>query len=219
MKRTILAVLLTLSAFGAQAQSVVVQYGNLVYLQASGATEVLTESGADGNPAISPDRSLIAFTRLHPGEQEDSKDAGSGPLRDVYVMRLSDHAVKKIVAAAHSEKPEGELSGINSLAFSPDGSKLYFNTSAWVTSEAIHAVSVQGGHERFVTNGNGVAVVRRGKYAGCLVTSQHRYMAGHGSWNPYVLLTPEGKQIKALGEFGDDARAESAALRNVEAQQ
>ena len=134
-------------------------------------------------------------------------------------MRLSDRAVKKIVSAAHSEKPEGKLSGINSLAFSRDGSKLYFNTSAWATSEAIHVVSVQGGHERFVTNGNGVAVVRRGKYAGCLVKNQHRYMAGHGSWNPYVLLTPEGKQIRALGEFGDDARAESAALRNVEAQQ
>lgn len=217
--KTIIAAGLALAAMGAHAQSVVVQYGNLVYSRASGATEVLTESGADGNPVISPDGSLIAFTRLHSGEQEDSGDAGSGPLRDVYVMRLSDRAVKKIVSAAHSEKPEGELSGINSLAFSPDGSKLYFNTSAWATSEAIHAVSVRGGHESYVTNGNGVAVVKRGKYAGNLVTRQHRYMDGRGSWNPYVLITPEGKQIRALGEFGDDARAESAALRNAEAQQ
>jgi hypothetical protein len=205
-------------AAGAHAQSVVVQYGNLVYQHASGATEVLTETGADGNPAISPDGSVIAFTRLRPSEQADSDDAGSGPLRDVYVMRLSNHEVTKIVSAAHSEKPEGELSGINSLAFSPDGSALYFNTAAWVTSEAIHAVPVEGGRERFVTNGNGIAVVRRGRYAGCLVTSQHRYMDGHGSWNPYVLVSPAGKQIKVLGEFGDDAHAESAALRSVEEQ-
>ncbi|MFX1716736.1 TolB family protein [Paraburkholderia sp. A1RO-5L] len=220
MKRIAIATLVALSlGAGAHAQSVVVQYGNLVYQNASGATEVLTETGADGNPVISPDGSMIAFTRLRSGEQEDSDIAGSGPLRDVYVMRLSDRAVTKIVSAAHSQKPEGELSGINSLVFSPDGSTLYFNTAAWVTSAAIHAVSVQGGRERFVTDGNGVAVVKRGKYTGFLLTSQHRYMDGHGSWNPYVLVSPSGKQIKVLGEFGDpDARAMSAALRNVEAQ-
>ncbi|BBU30664.1 hypothetical protein BTHE68_43980 [Burkholderia sp. THE68] len=111
---------------------------------------------------------------------------------------------RKIVTAAHSAQPENELSGINSLTFSPDGSTLYFNTAAWATSKAIHAVSVQGGRERFVTNGNGFAVVQHGKHAGYLVTSQHRYMEGHGSWNPYVLVSPEGKEIKVLGEFGDD---------------
>ena len=42
-------------------------------------------------------------------------------------------------------------------------------------------------------------------------------MEGHGSWNPYVLVSPEGKVIKVLGEFGDDeTRAEMAALQSVE---
>jgi len=217
LKALVVGALLAIAAAGTHAQSVVVQYGNLVYQNASGATETLTETGADGNPVISPDGSLIVFTRIRPGEQENSADAGSGPLRDVYVMRLSDHAVTKIVSAAHAPKPEDDLSGINSLAFSPDGSMVYFNTAAWVTSKAIHAVPVQGGHERYVTNGNGFAVVKHGKYAGYLVTRQHRYMEGHGSWNPYVLVRPEGKEIKVLGEFGDDEpRAEMAALQSVE---
>ncbi|SAK64103.1 protein TolA [Caballeronia hypogeia] len=211
------ALIAFLLSAASHAQSVVVQYGNLVYRHASGATEVLTETGADGSPAISPDGNLIAFTRLRPGERENSEITGSGPLRDVYVIRISDHALRKIVTATHSAQPENEISGINSLKFSPDGSTLYFNTAAWATSEAIHAVPVQGGRERFVTSGNGFAVVQRGKYAGYLVTSQHRYMEGHGSWNPYVLVSPEGKEIKVLGEFGDDkTRAEIAALRSAE---
>ncbi|BCQ26525.1 TonB family protein [Caballeronia sp. NK8] len=211
------ALIAFLFAAAADAQSVVVQYGNLVYRNASGATEVLTETGADGSPTISPDGNLVAFTRLQPGERENKKIAGSGPQRDVYVIRISDHVSRKIVTAAHSAQPENELSGINSLTFSPDGSTLYFNTAAWATSKAIHAVSVQGGRERFVTNGNGFAVVQHGEYAGYLVTSQHRYMEAHGSWNPYVLVSPEGKEIKVLGEFGDDkSRAEIAAPQSVE---
>jgi TonB family protein len=217
MKQAILAVSLVLAVVAAQAQSVVVQHGNLVFRDTSGATELLTETGADGNPVISPDGSLVAFTRLHPGEEPDSNVAGNGSLSDIYVIRISDHVLRKLTTSAHSAQPENELSGINSLKFSPDAATLYFQTAAWMTSGAIHAVRVQGGREWFVTNGNGFAVVQHGKYAGYLVANQHRYMEGHGSWDPYVLVSPEGKEIRVLGEFGDDrGRAEMAALQSVE---
>jgi hypothetical protein len=63
--------------------------------------------------------------RLRPGENADSNDPNSGSLSDVYVIRISDHALAKLVTATHSEQPENELSGINSLKFSPDSSTLY----------------------------------------------------------------------------------------------
>lgn len=91
---TLIAIAAALIAFllaaAAHGQSLVVQYGNLVYRNASGATEVLTETGADGSPTISPDGNLVGFTRLQQGERENKEIAGSGPLRDVYVIRISD---------------------------------------------------------------------------------------------------------------------------------
>jgi dipeptidyl aminopeptidase/acylaminoacyl peptidase len=219
VEKIAVAALVVLASLSVRAQAVFVQSGNVIYRDASGPTEVLTETGADSNPVISPDGSLVAFSRLHPGEPEQSEDAGSGPLRDLWVLRIADRKATRLVVAKHAQKPEEELSGIRAMKFSPDGSTLYFSTAAWVTSGAIHAVPVKGGRQRFVVNGNGIAVVKRGKYVGYIVTSQHRYMDGHGSWNPYVLVSPAGKQIKVLGEFGDDdARAEAAALRSVEAE-
>ena len=99
------------------------------------------------------------------------------------------------------------------------GATLYFETPAWAVSGAIHAVPVQGGNQRFVTGGKGFAVAHKGKYAGDLVVRTHSYMAGRGSWNPEVIVSPTGKDVRALGEFGDDEYAIGRALMNVEAQQ
>jgi len=219
MKKTILAALIAIAAGAAHAQAVGVQWGNIVYASATGERTVLTDTGADASPVLSPDGRLVAFTRLRQGEQAESDDPQSGPLADVYVMRLADRHVTKIVSAAHSNDPEGELSGIRSLTFSPDGARLYLETPAWAVAGAIHAAPVQGGHQRFVTDGNGFAVVRHGKYVGDLVVRKHRYMAGRGSWNPEVIVSVAGKDVRVLGEFGDDEHAVGRALRNVEAQQ
>ncbi len=84
------------------------------------------------------------------------------------------------------------------LLFSPDNKTIYFETSAWVTSGAIHAVDVDGKNLRFVTDGNEYRVVMHGLYKGDLIVNQHRYSdsPGEGSYDWDWLFTPRGKQIK-----------------------
>lgn len=82
------------------------------------------------------------------------------------------------------------------LEFSPDSKTLYFETSAWVVSGAIHAVDINGKNLRFVTAGGDFHVVQNGPYKGNLIVNQHRYHDGGGSYNWDWLFTPTGKQIK-----------------------
>lgn len=88
----------------------------------------------------------------------------------------------------------------NHLKFSPDSKTLYFETSAWDTSDAIHMVDVDGSHLKFVTDGNEYRVVQNGKYKGDLIVNQHRYRFDGdtplGSYDWDWLYTPGGKQIK-----------------------
>lgn len=84
------------------------------------------------------------------------------------------------------------------LEFSPDSKTLYFETSAWVVSGAIHAVDVDGKNLRFVTDGNDYRIITNEPYRGDLVVNQHRYheIPGDGSYDWDWLFTPAGKQIK-----------------------
>lgn len=199
------------TSFGAGPRGTVfVQEGNIVYSNPTGATEVLTETGADGAPVLSQDGSLVAFTRL----TRDTDEANFDPaVRDLWVIRLKGHKALRLVTGRPEgkEQPEQVLANIDHPAFSPDGNTVYFMTAAWTTSSAIHAVSTAGGAQRFVTSGNSLAVVSRGKYRGALLVEQHRYMDGHGSWNPAVLISPSGKKIKVVGE-------NPHALQSVEAE-
>ena len=82
------------------------------------------------------------------------------------------------------------------MQFSPDSKTLYFATSAWATSGAIHAIDVNGKNLRFITAGNEYHVVTHGKYRGDLIVNQHRYHDQGGSYDWDWLFTPQGKQIK-----------------------
>lgn len=109
---------------------------------------------------------------------------------------------KKLLVAPHFSC--GDVSKViidpHNLQFSPNSKTLYFETSAWVTSGAIHAVDVDGSHLRFVTDGGELRVVQSGPYKSDIIVNQHRYRfkgdTPLGSYNWDWLFTPTGKQIK-----------------------
>lgn len=113
---------------------------------------------------------------------------------------------KKLLVAPHFTCKDMSTVIIDphNLQFSPDSNTLYFETSAWVTSGAIHAVNVNGSHLKFITAGSELRIVQSGQYKGDLIVNQHRYhFTGNtplGSDNRDWLLTPTGKQIRPHGE-------------------
>jgi hypothetical protein len=206
-----LAIAFTPSWAAAPIGAVSVQEGNIVYTAPGGATEALTESGADDAPALSPAGDAIVFTRL----TRDVDEAHDSPaVRDLWLIHLKDHKAVRLVTGkpAGKGKPANVLADIDHPIFSPDGATVYFLTAASSDSAAIHAVPAVGGPQRYVTDGNALSVVSRGKYAGSLMVEQHRVMTGHGSWDPEVLVSPAGKMIKVVGE-------DPNALRSVEREQ
>jgi Tol biopolymer transport system component len=143
--------------------------GSIVYTSPSGVTEVLTKTGVDDAPILSPDGKLIAFTRVV--RQGNDQQLDDQPVRDLWVINVDSHKSTRLVAGKPeaTERPEQTLADIDQPVFSPDGTTIYFMTAAWVTSAAIHAVPAAGGKQRFITNGNSLAIIRRGKYKGALL--------------------------------------------------
>jgi Tol biopolymer transport system component len=190
--------------------SVAVQEGNIVYTAPGGATEALTETGADDAPAISPAGDTVAFTRQTRGVDEAHD---SPAVRDLWVIHLKDHKAVRLVTGKREgkEKPEQVLADIDHPIFSPDGATIYFLTAASDSTAAVHAVSTSGGAQRFVADANSLSVVSRGKYLGSLLVEQHRPMTNNEAWDPEVLISPGGKTIKVVGE-------DPNALRSVESE-
>lgn len=188
------------------AQSVTSEAGNLVYrASADAAPRQLTTTGLDSDPALSPDGRTIAFIRRMPG-QSVLGPSGYVEASALWIMRVDGGGARMLVRARSTHNPEWMLSGLRQPRVSPDGRLIYFLSSAWTTSGAVHAVDVASGEERFVAPANSLEVVPSGTYAGHLIVSQHRYFLAGGSYDWLWLLTPEGEVVGPVGE--DEAALE-----------
>lgn len=120
---------------------------------------------------------------------------------EIWIVDLNAMRKKLLVAVnSNCDHPKKVIIDPNDLQFSPDSKILYFATSAWATSGAIHAIDVDGKNLRFVIDANQYHVIQHGKYRGDLIVNQHRYRfkgdTPLGSYNRDWLFTPHGKQIK-----------------------
>ena len=128
--------------------------------------------------------------------------AGKGDHTDEIWMVNTENVTKKLIVypTFNCDDVSKDTIDPHYLRFSPDSKTLYFETSAWVTAGAVHAIDADGENERFVIDGDELRVVQDGKHKGDLIVNQHSYRfkgdTPLGSYNADFLYTPSGKKIK-----------------------
>lgn len=154
----------------------------------------LTRSGSESDAVLAPGGRTAYFVRS--ATDTEPPDRFDGAADEIMTVDTSGAAPHVLLTFKGSDEPERNLRGFGGLTLSPDGRTLYFNTTAWATSGALHALDLVTGKERFVTSSIGFFVATRQPYAGNLVVAKHKYQPTGGSYDHWWLVTPDGKEIR-----------------------
>ena len=184
---------------------VLAKAGNIYYMGDDKQTIQLTHSGMDHAPVLSPNKKSVVFIRT----SKDTILARCGAFADthspygeqIWSVDLKNKTPHLLVNHHFScNKPTDMIVDPRDLKFSPDNKTLYFLTSAWVTSGALHVININGSKPRYLQPANSFDVIKHGKYKGKLVIQQHQYASGGGSYEGCWLYTSEGKKVRRLSE-------------------
>lgn len=189
-------------SFAAQVYS---DSGNIYYKNNRDKTIKITSSGKDDSPILSSNNKIIAFIRtshkIIPDACAAFANNKSAFGNQIWTYNLKEKKEKLLVDNNFEcDTPEKEIVDPANLQFSPDNKILYFITSAWVTSGALHAVNIDGTNQHYVIFANSFEIVLKGQYKGYLIVRQHRYFIGGGSYDWWWLYTPQEKEEGPLGE-------------------
>lgn len=171
--------------------------GNLYYRDGHAPERQLTHDGGNLQPALSPDGQWLAFrhTIIPPAVGEYGTATS-----ELWLMRTDGSGKRRLTTVSPSDDPESDLSWVNHPVFSPDGGTLYFMARAWVTSNAIHALELASGKQRFLCDGNSLDVIAAGRLAGHLIVEKHKYWPNGPSYDAKWLVSPQGREIRRLRE-------------------
>jgi hypothetical protein len=203
-----------------EAQKVFAKEGNVYYVR-NGREVQVTFSGRDEYPMLHPNKEWIYFVRTAPGKWVGEKyysakgEVTDGVLRDELWRVKTDGTGAAMLfrsenAAIDGPDPDYAIASVNNIQFSPNGDKVYFEASQWVTSDALYIMNADGSAIKMLGPGNDTKIVlsartfedRESSYEGYIVTAQHRYFFYGGSYDWYYLFTPDMK--KEIAPLGDD---------------
>jgi dipeptidyl aminopeptidase/acylaminoacyl peptidase len=193
-----LVLILAFCTMPAKSQTVFAKDGNIFITEKSGQPKRLTTSGRDSEPRLSLDGKRITFVRGTPGRTIQSS-LGEVEATELWLVNSDGTDAELLLSAKADSEPQKNLGLFNSPQFSPDGLRVYFTSIAWVTSSAVHAVEMRSKAERFISAGNTLDVVQRGRYRGYLVVQMHKYFRKGGSYDDYWLLDQNGKELRYIG--------------------
>lgn len=117
-----------------------------------------------------------------------------------------DHSFRILLHSHPANNPKDNLTNFSHLVLSPDNKMLYFETSAWATSGAIHAIDLSTKKVVYVTHGAIACVVLAGEFQNGLIVEQHRYFLQGGSHDDLWLYDPSGREIGMVAENTDSSR-------------
>lgn len=117
-----------------------------------------------------------------------------------------DNGIKEvqIVVEKKSTDPKKNLSNFKNISLSPDAKTIYFDSSAWATSDAIHSVNVKTHKERYVASGDLLCVIPSGNYKGNLIVIQDGFFVQGGRHSDIYMISPTGKKMGMVQE-GEDS--------------
>jgi hypothetical protein len=199
-----LALIAAPSAQAAERASVAAVNGNIV-LTVSGKQIQLTTSGTDLDPVLSPNGSLVVFTRKTTVAATSMCTLAVAEKRELWVIGADKSKPRKLLTSKDAQDPKAMLCDFTHKQFNSDGRKVLFETPAWATSGALHEIDLTTNKERYIAASNGFRVLTdcaMREYRNQLVISQHRYYVFGGSYDWYWLFSPDGK--RELGAIGTD---------------
>ena len=132
------------------------------------------------------------------------------------LMLGTPDGIIKIAGEIPNNDLKKNINDIRNVSFDSGDNSIYFMTSAWATSGAIHKINwdkvinvlnnipVTSDDIEFITDGNSLYVIKKGKYSGYLIVNKHKYKDGGGSYDTYVLVSPKGNPVKEISEYTED---------------
>ncbi len=188
MKRTGMLLLGLLMATSALADELILANGDVLMHKDGGAVQTLVDSNDVREAVLTPDGQWLAYIRV-PGGGRD----------EIWLMDTRSGVARRMLSSSPDADPTRNLTDFSNLAFSANGRQLFFLTSAWPTSRALHRISLTSSRALYMTDANDLRVITRGPKAGSLLV-QKQLGEGSDLRTRWCLVSSGGREVTELGD-------------------